>query len=301
MRKARATAFTILALAAPAAILSMSGSHSSEDSVDISIARDGAPRDCDDFRVEAGGRAVATASQHLTVPAAAAELSLAAAPRGGISVSGWGGKDYDLLACKAAVGPDRAAAAAGLAGISVAVQGGAVETSGPAGKDWMVYWIVRAPRGAAMNLSTHNGPLSVRQAEGTFTIRGTNGPVSLDGVEGSVSVEVNNGPVAISNGGGDVQVRTHNGPIAVTLEGDEWQGEGLDARAVNGPLSVDIAEGYRGGVRVESSGHAPWSCSGPCERGERAGDDGSRSLEIGPQPARVRLSTVNGPVAIATR
>lgn len=300
MRKARAAAFTILALAAPAAVLSTGGSRD-HDFVNLSIAHDGEPETCADVHVEAGGRPVETATQHWTVPGSTAELSLAAAPRGGVTVTGWSGKDYDLLACKAAVGSDRADAATGLAAISVAVNGGAVESSGPAERDWLVYWIVRAPRGATMNLSTHNGPLSVRAAEGTFTIRGANGPVSLDEVVGSVSVEVDNGPVAISNGGGDVQVRTHNGPIAVTLAGDEWQGEGLDARAVNGPLSVDIAEGYRGGVRVESSGHAPWSCSGPCGRGEPSWDDGGRSLEIGPQPARVRLSTVNGPVAIEAR
>jgi hypothetical protein len=300
MRIARATVISCLALAAPAAVLSTGGSRH-HDSVNLSIEHEGELEDCSDFHVDAGGRPVETAVQHLTVPAAIAELSLAAAPRGGIAVRGWSGKDYDLLACKAAVGSDRSEARDRLAAVTVGVNGRVVESSGPAGEDWMVYWIVRAPRGAAMKLSIQNGPLSVRRAKGTFTIRGANGPVSLDEVEGSVSVEVDNGPVAISNGGGDVQVRTHNGPIAVSLAGEAWQGEGLDARAVNGPLSLELAEGYRGGVRVESSGHAPWSCSGPCEGGERIWDDGGRSLAIGPQPARVHLSTVNGPVAIEAR
>jgi hypothetical protein len=93
-------------------------------------------------------------------------------------------------------------------------------------------------------------------------------------------------------------VRTENGPIAVSLDGDEWEGEGLDARAINGPLSLEIAPGYKGGVRIESSGNAPWSCGELCSQGDRSWDGQGRQLEIGPQPARIRLSTVNGPVSI---
>jgi hypothetical protein len=300
MRLKRALPVWILAAAAPVTVLWSASSRHDDFDFNLNVRHDGELRDCSDFVVEAGRRSVETAAERLTVPGTTAEVALESAPRGGIAVLGSTGRDYELLACKAAVGVDAAEAKARLAAIRVGARGGAVEASGPAGEGWLVYWIVRAPRGAAMKLVTVNGPLSVRQAEGRFTIRGANGPVSLDEVAGVVSVEVRNGPVAIANGGGDMQVRTQNGPIAVSLDGDAWQGEGLDAQAVNGPLSLEIAPGYRGGVRVESSGHAPWSCSG-CGDGARTWDDDGRQFELGPQPARVRLSTVNGPVAIDTR
>ncbi len=274
------------------------GSYRHDGSFDISVHGHGGPADCSDLEIEAPGRSVETAQEHLTVERGKSALTVAAGPRGGVVVTGWEGDHYDVVACKAAVGEDGAGARALLAEVTVHERARALVTAGPAGEDWLVYLIIRAPRGAAMELSAENGPLSLRRAQGRFAIRGANGPVSLDEVEGEVSVEVENGPVSIAAGAGSMSVRTENGPIAVSLAGTDWEGQGLDARAVNGPLSLELGEGYRGGVRIESAGHAPWSCGGPCARAERTRVDGGRQLELGPQPARVRLSTVNGPVSI---
>lgn len=271
--------------------------HRHHGDADFSIRARGNPSGCSDIEIDAGRRAVATGEQSLAAPAGVA-LTVPAVSRGGVVVTGWDGAEFQVIACKAAVGADLEQARRRLAGISVAIRGDAVATSGPDGEDWMVYLIIRAPHDAALNLAVRNGPLSLYDATGRFTIQGSNGPVSLEDVAGTVSVELENGPVSIANGGGDVKVRTENGPIAVSLDGDDWQGEGLDARAVNGPLSLDIDPGYAGGVRIESSGHAPWSCGELCSRGEGTWDGQGRQFEIGPQPARIRLSTVNGPVSI---
>jgi hypothetical protein len=282
--------------AVPSTVEGGSGHRHHRDN-NISISTHGNPTGCSDIDIDAGRRAVATGEQSLTAPAHVA-LAVPAAPRGGVVVSGWDGRDFQVIACKAAVAADLEQARQRLAAISVAIQGNAVETSGPADEDWLVYLIIRTPRDAALNLTVRNGPLSLYDATGRFTIEGSNGPVSLEDVAGTISVELENGPVSIANGGGDVRVRTENGPIAVSLDGDEWEGEGLDARAINGPLSLEIAPGYKGGVRIESSGNAPWSCGELCSQGDRSWDGQGRQLEIGPQPARIRLSTVNGPVSI---
>lgn len=263
----------------------------------ISISTQGNPSSCSDIEVVAGRRSVATGEEGLSVPARVA-LEVPAVPRGGVVVSGWEGGDFQVIACKAAVAGDAERARQRVAAISVALRGNAVETSGPEDEDWVVYLLVRVPRDAALDLEIHNGPLSVYDATGRFTIEGSNGPVSLENVAGTVTVELENGPVSITNGGGDLRVRTQNGPIAVRLDGDPWQGQGLDARAINGPLSLDIAPGYAGGVRIESSGHSPWSCGELCSRGNRTWDGDGRQFAIGPQPARIRLATVNGPVSI---
>jgi hypothetical protein len=271
--------------------------HGHHRDTNISIRSHGNPARCSDIDIDAGRRSVATGEETLSVPANVA-LEVPAAPRGGVVVSGWDGRDFQVIACKAAVAAEIEQARQRLAAISVDLRGSSLETSGPSDEDWVVYLIIRAPRDAALNLAVRNGPLSLYNATGRFTIEGSNGPVSLEDVSGTVSVQLENGPVSIANGGGDVRVRTENGPIAVSLDGDNWEGEGLDARAVNGPLSLEIAPGYAGGVRIESSGHAPWSCGELCSRGERSWDDDGRLFEIGPQPARIRLSTVNGPVSI---
>jgi hypothetical protein len=284
--------------AASVSFSAAAASFHDHSSLEFSIRQHSEPETCADLEIDAGGRSVERAEQHFTVVRGPAALSIVAPDHGGIVISGWGGAGYDVLACKAGVGASAAQARERLGGIDVAARGSAIETRGPRGDDWMVYLIVRAPDDAVMELETENGPLSLHDASGRFTVRGSNGPVSLDNVTGEVSVEVENGPVSVVDGGGHVKVRTENGPIAVSLRGETWEGEGLEARAVNGPLALDLAEGYRGGVLVESSGNAPWSCGGFCGRGERTWDDGGRQIEIGPRPARVRLSTVNGPVAI---
>lgn len=286
------------AAAAYAPIPAFAASFHDHSTLDFSIHHLRDPETCADFEIDAGGREVERAEQRFTVAQGASALSIAAPERGGIVVRGWDGAGYDVLACKAAVGVSAAQARERLGAIDVGLRGRSIEMRGPRGDDWMVYLIVRAPEDAVMDLAIENGPLSVRDASGRFKVRGSNGPVSLDNVNGEVSVVVENGPVSVVDGGGDVKVRTENGPIAVSLHGEAWEGEGLEARAVNGPLALDIAEGYRGGVVVESSGHSPWSCGDLCGRGARTWDDGGRQFEIGPQPARVRLSTVNGPVAI---
>ena len=138
-------------------------------------------------------------------------------------------------------------------------------------------------------------------ASGRFTIRGENGPVGLRNVDGEITVDLENGPVSLDGIGGSVRVRTENGPIDIHLQGSDWRGQGLDARAVNGPISLKMDDGYTGGVVVESSGHAPWSCGGQCGRGSRTWDDDSRRISFGTTPPRVRVATTNGPIEIDGR
>jgi hypothetical protein len=98
-----------------------------------------------------------------------------------------------------------------------------------------------------------------------------------------------------------VKVSTQNGPIGVSLTGSAWSGDGLEARAVNGPIHLAIPEGYASGAVVESLGHSPWRCRGKaCAEARRGDDEDRRSMEIGAGPAVIRLSTQNGPVDIAT-
>ena len=116
-----------------------------------------------------------------------------------------------------------------------------------------------------------------------------------------MTVALQNSPVSVDGGGGTMRVRTENGPISVHLQGDDWEGEGLDASAVNGPVALDLDDSFKGGIVVESSEHAPWSCGSLCNGASRTWNDHGRRIEFGRTPARVKLSTENGPVAIGDR
>ena len=107
--------------------------------------------------------------------------------------------------------------------------------------------------------------------------------------------------VKITFGSGNLYLRAQNGPISVELTGTQWQGS-LDVHGTNGPLELDLPEGYRSGVRVESRGYSPFSCSAAaCAAARKDWDDRNRSVQFGSAPPVVRLSTVNGPVSIGSR
>lgn len=111
-----------------------------------------------------------------------------------------------------------------------------------------------------------------------------------------------NGPISISGRSGAYRLNTENGPISVDLQGDRWTDGTLEARAVNGPLTLKLSEAYRSGVIVESLGHGPVSCpDSACRSARSTFDDDGRRIEFGNLEPVVRLSTRNGPVSIETR
>jgi DUF4097 and DUF4098 domain-containing protein YvlB len=115
-----------------------------------------------------------------------------------------------------------------------------------------------------------------------------------------VEVNTQNGPIALSGGSGDVHLTAHNGPIALELAGDNWNGSRLEARTINGPVSLVMPETYRTGVRLETANNAPISCaSAACQNAYSAGGGNQRTLHMNGSSDTIRISTGNGPVAIS--
>lgn len=81
------------------------------------------------------------------------------------------------------------------------------------------------------------------------------------------------------------------------LRGTEWEGEGLDGRTTNGPLTVSVPSGYASGVVVEADGRSPFTCK-VCSDAQRTWNDEGRRVQLGSGPERVRLQTTNGPVTV---
>jgi len=255
-------------------------------------------RGCGDLRVEFDNEPAATAEETITVPAGTSNTLTVRPPQnGGVYVIGSARKDYTVITCKAvAPGAD---ARAQLDAIHTIANGATLSTTGVSSEDTMVYYIVDAPSDGALDLSAHNGPISVREFRGRSKLRTQNGPVSLDNVSGQVNAFAQNGPIHFRGDRGTIELETQNGPIGVDLAGTRWTDGSLTARAQNGPAQLKVPTGFTSGVRVESSNHSPWSCDGPsCGRARKDWDDNSRSFELGDGPVLVRVSTVNGPIQV---
>jgi hypothetical protein len=260
---------------------------------------DGPAADCSDLHIRLDGERPTIQSEERTVSKAEAPvLRVREVENGGVQVQGWDKDVYSVTACKAAVGGDPARL---LAQIKLAVQGGEVSLSGPHGdrEDWTVYLLIRTPRSADIEVTTHNGPVSFYTVDGKITARATNGPISMKDCSGEANISAVNGPISFSGTSGKLRLHTQNGPISVSL-GANWNGSELVADAVNGPLTLRVPSGFRSSFLVESNGHSPMSCHASiCSDARKTWDDEHRRIEYGSGSPVIRLSTENGPISVA--
>src|SRR5229473_8391440 len=201
---------------------------------------DGPAADCSDLHIRLDGeRPTIQSEERMVSKAEAPVLRVHEVENGGVQVQGWDKDAYSVTACKAAVGGD---AARLLSQIKLTVQGGEVSVSGPHGgrEDWTVYLLIRTPRSADIEVTAHNGPVSLYSVNGKISTRATNGPISFSGTSGKL------------------RLHTQNGPISVSL-GANWDGSELVADAVNGPLTLRVPSRFRSSCLVESNGHSPIS------------------------------------------
>jgi hypothetical protein len=299
----------------PVLFLALAAAAGAESSVNLSIDTKRGVSTCGDVRIRYDTREAERAEESFTVPGSAEPLRVRLPENSGIQVTGGNSDGFAVTVCKAAGHADS------LEAIHVSADGSGLAFRGLSSGDGMVFLIVRAPRGAALDLEAKNGPIGVKGISGRVTARTTNGPITLEdcsgpldanAVNGPISLErcsgtgearAVNGPIDFSGNRGTYRLDTQNGPISVKLEGSRWEGGALDAHAVNGPLSLKIADGYASGVRVEMLGHGPVTCpSSVCRSARKSWDEESRTIEFGDSrnDPVVRLSTENGPVSVAS-
>jgi len=286
----------VLVTAAPRVI-----SHRySEHSVEVSTAQDEWPAaNCNDLHIEFDGRDAVMQSEEKTITRAeASTLRVQAESNGGVQVQGWEQNNYSVTLCKAArPGGD---AENVLSQIKLTFANGELGISGPSSRhQWSAHLLIKAPRGAAMDLNVNNGPMGLFEVEGNLKVHTVNGPITVERCKGVLNLTAENGPISLEENSGKLDVRTQNGPITISLEGKNWNGEGLEAHATNGPVTLRVPSGYQSGVVLESDGHGPFSCAASvCNEGRKTWDENSKRVEFGSGPAVVRVSTVNGPVSV---
>jgi len=274
-------------------------------SLSINMKDDEAVVSCDQLRVSFGDHGdplpMARAEQEFTLAQGATrELSIHLEESGGMSLIGWDKPEYGLTACLAAGARSEKHASDVLHQIGIALDEGRVSVSGPAEGRWMVYFIVRVPNDAVLDLASTNSPIDLRRVVGRIKARVENGPISLADCRGDIDVLAENGPVSVQAGAGRQRLRVLNGPLEIDLEGRRWDGEGIDAHAQNGPVSLRFPDDYQSGVRLEMSKHSPLHCprSAGCQFRDEDEASGLRRLDFGSSRPVIRVSAQNGPVDI---
>jgi hypothetical protein len=255
--------------------------------------------DCGQIHVRYDGQSVPMLSEELPV-SGLRSLKVSSSPNGGIFVRG-GASSYSVTACKAS-------ALGNAHSLRAVVSGNTVSGEAPDRGD-VIYFLVRAPRGADLSLDTNNGPISIRGIDGSLTARAHNGPIALKESTGDLDIGTQNGPIAFAGAGGRVKLHATNGPISLRLTGSGWNDGSLEAETQNGPLSLKLPRFYRSGVSVDSDGNAPVSCHAEgCAAAIRAMSAGNRDddddvrwprhIDLGSGSRAVSVTTHNGPISI---
>ena len=158
--------------------------------------------------------------------AALAALEVDAAPNGGIKVVRGDDGEIRIEARVSVWGESESEARDIAAGIQIYTDGGRVRAESERRDKWSVSFRIHAPRRTDLDLESHNGGISVA------------------GIEGHLKMKTHNGGLSLDSLAGDVVARTKNGGVSVTLEGNRWDGAGLDVETTNGGVKVDIPAEY---------------------------------------------------------
>ena len=112
-----------------------------------------------------------------------------------------------------------------------------------------------------------------------------------------MDLRARNGPVSLHGVSGDVTARVQNGPLSVRLSGTRWDGKGLDAEAVNGPVDLAIPERYN--ARLETGTvNGPMDLTFPLTVRVQGRLSQRIQSTLGDGGAPVRVVTTNGPLTI---
>jgi DUF4097 and DUF4098 domain-containing protein YvlB len=208
-------------------------------------------------------------------------ITLDPGENGGVWVTGWD-RDSVAVTAKIQTSGESDSDARDLAQqIRIETSGGTIRAEGPGYRrhaSWSVSFDVQLPRRSDLEAETVNGPISVAEVSGRMNLRAHNGPLHLDAV------------------GGDVHARTVNGPLVVTLEGDHWDGTGLDSETENGPVVLTLPQHYSAHLEAGTV-NGPMSLNIPVTLQGRI-DFHRISTDIGSGGPPVRAVTTNGPVTV---
>jgi DUF4097 and DUF4098 domain-containing protein YvlB len=230
-------------------------------------------------------------------------LTITAEQNGGIQVTTWDNPEISLKLCKQVAASDESAGRKLLAETHLEINGSKISIHVPQEDDYSLgtLLLVKAPKNANLNLSVHNGGVSLTSFTGTAEAHAENGGISFRRSSGKLTAEAENGGISIKDCGGDVTAKVENGGLSITLP-EHWEGKGLEAHARNGGLVVSVPKTFNGGLEVVASEHTSIVCKdNACDAGERTWDSGHKLFRMGGANPQVRATTENGGIVIKER
>jgi len=221
--------------------------------------------------------------REFTVAATSGALSVEGT-NGGISVEGEARGNVHILAKVATTAETQQRAREIASAVRLNPNLEQVVADGPEGlrnrEGWSVSYRITVPRALNLSLRTSNGGITVRDVDSRVEFRTTNGGVKLIGLAG------------------DVKGQTTNGGIDIQLDGQSWNGEGLDVQTSNGGVKLAIPEHYN--ARLEASTdnggfHSDFPGAVAGRRGRNV------SLQLGSGGAPITVRTSNGGVRVTRK
>ena len=113
-----------------------------------------------------------------------------------------------------------------------------------------------------------------------------------------MDLSTTNGGIHLDAVAGNVRARTTNGGVRVVLEGEHWDGDGLDAETTNGGVRLDLPERYAAHLETGTvNGHIdidfPVMVQGRLNH--------HIETDLGGGGKTIRVTTTNGGVAVHRR
>ncbi len=231
-------------------------------------------------------------------------LTIRGERNGGIQVPTWDQPQFSIKLCKQVAADNESAANRILQETKLQISGGDVSVSSPESSDHYslgTLILVKAPRGATVSLSVHNGGISLRKFDGTAEAHTMNGGISLNQSTGKLTVVAQNGGISIKDCSGEVNAQVQNGGLSITLP-EQWSGKGMEAHTQNGGMTISVPRNFGASLEVTGSEHVGIVCKGDiCDAGQRTWDNGHKIFRLGGSGPQVRASTVNGGIVIEER
>jgi DUF4097 and DUF4098 domain-containing protein YvlB len=154
-----------------------------------------------------------------------------------------------------------------------------VNATGPDGRrqGWSVSYHIFVPRRTNLSLETHNGG------------------IQIENVKGQMRMEALNGGIRLARVAGDVRGSTTNGGLHIDLDGQRWDGAGLDVRTTNGGVRLMVPSNFAAHIETGTV-NGGMDVDFPVTVQGRIG--GSLSFDVNGGGPTIRAVTTNGGVKI---
>ncbi len=143
--------------------------------------------------------------------------------------------------------------------------------------------------------ATHNGSLEVEGIKGAgrtdLDVSTHNGRIEVRGIQGRLEVATHNGGVELKDVAGDIEGSTHNGRIKVSLAGNSFASQSVDLHSHNGGIRVAMPQNFEAHVAMETH-NGHMDSEFPPVPGRFS--DSKMEFDVGGGGPTIRLQTHNG-------